>query len=168
VKHGVRKFSHNCSTYVRREKTLPRRTVEGHGDAERERHQKLFHLSSSRPQRQLIFSRHPQESVKSHYPTFEIKPITELEQRLRRPDFVIESYVKYIDVCGTRQIKSPGLAIDGNDRVGALEADAANIPSQAVRVIRHDLNGIGAVGLEDPHRPGGCRFRKLYSSVSMV
>jgi hypothetical protein len=47
-----------ASTYVRREKTLPRRTVEGHGDAERERHQKLFHLSSSRPQRQLIFSRH--------------------------------------------------------------------------------------------------------------
>jgi hypothetical protein len=36
-----------------------------------------------------------------------------------------------------------------------LEADAANVSSQAVGVIRHDLDGIGAIGLEDPHRPGG-------------
>ena len=71
--------------------------VGGHGDAERECHQKLFHLSSSRPQRQLIFIRHPQESVKSHYPTFEIKPITELEQRLRRPDFVVARYLSVGD-----------------------------------------------------------------------
>jgi hypothetical protein len=36
---------------------------------------------------------------------------------------------------------------------GSLEADTANIARQAVGVLRHDLNGVGAVGLENPHRP---------------
>ena len=39
------------------------------------------------------------------------------------------------------------------DRVGGLEADAADVARQPVRVLGHDLDGIGAVGLEDPHRP---------------
>jgi hypothetical protein len=56
-----------------------------------------FNLYSSQPQRQLIFSRHPQESVQSHYPTFETKPITELEQRLRRPDFVVARHLSIGD-----------------------------------------------------------------------
>ena len=38
------------------------------------------------------------------------------------------------------------------DRVGGLEPDAANISCKAVRVLGHDLNGIHAVGLVDPHR----------------
>ena len=41
------------------------------------------------------------------------------------------------------------------DRVGGLEADAADVASQPIRVLRHDLDGVGAIGLEDPHRP--CR-----------
>ena len=39
------------------------------------------------------------------------------------------------------------------DRVGGLEADAADIARQPVRVLGHDLDGVGAIGLEDPHRP---------------
>ena len=34
-----------------------------------------------------------------------------------------------------------------------LNPDAANIAGKAVRVLGHDLNGIHAVGLVDPHRP---------------
>lgn len=33
------------------------------------------------------------------------------------------------------------------DRVGGLEADTANVTRQAIWVLRHDLHGIGAVGL---------------------
>ena len=39
------------------------------------------------------------------------------------------------------------------DRVGGLEADAANIARQAIRVLGHDLDGVGAIGLENPYRP---------------
>ena len=41
------------------------------------------------------------------------------------------------------------------DRVGGLEADAADVARQAIGVLGHDLDGIGAVGLEDAHR--ACR-----------
>ena len=37
--------------------------------------------------------------------------------------------------------------------VRGLEADAADIACQAIWVLGHDLDGIGTVGLEDPHRP---------------
>ena len=37
--------------------------------------------------------------------------------------------------------------------VGGLEPDAADIASQPIRVLGHDLDGVGTVGLEDPHRP---------------
>src|SRR6516165_6767643 len=60
-----------------------------------------------------------------------------------------------ISCCGT----SSSLSAKGtNSSVGKPQwpsSIASNIPSQAVRVIRHDLNGIGAIGLEDPHGPGG-------------
>ena len=39
------------------------------------------------------------------------------------------------------------------DGVGGLEADAADIARQAIRVLGHDLDGVGTVGLENPHRP---------------
>ena len=39
------------------------------------------------------------------------------------------------------------------DGVGGLEADAADIAGQAIRVLGHDLDGVGAVGLVDAHRP---------------
>src|SRR5271170_6549018 len=39
------------------------------------------------------------------------------------------------------------------DRVSCLKADAANIPGEAVRVLRHDLYGVRAVGLVDAHCP---------------
>jgi len=35
----------------------------------------------------------------------------------------------------------------------ALEANATNVARQAVRVFRHDLHGVGTVGLIDAHRP---------------
>jgi hypothetical protein len=41
------------------------------------------------------------------------------------------------------------------DRIRRLEADAADVAGQPVGVLRHDLHGIGAIGLEDPHRPRG-------------
>ena len=37
--------------------------------------------------------------------------------------------------------------------VGGLEADAADIACQAIRVLGHDLDGVGTIGLEDPYRP---------------
>ena len=37
--------------------------------------------------------------------------------------------------------------------VGGLEPDAADVARQPIRVLGHDLDGVGAVGLEDPHRP---------------
>ena len=39
------------------------------------------------------------------------------------------------------------------DRVGGLKSDAADIARQAIRVLGHDLDGVGTIGLEDPHRP---------------
>ena len=39
--------------------------------------------------------------------------------------------------------------------VGGAEADAADVARQAVGVLGDDLHGVGAVGLEDPHRPRG-------------
>jgi len=36
--------------------------------------------------------------------------------------------------------------------VSGLKADAADIAGQAVRILRHDLHGICAVGLVDAHR----------------
>jgi hypothetical protein len=40
------------------------------------------------------------------------------------------------------------------DGVGGLEADATDVTGQPVGVFRHDLDGIGAVGLVDTDRPG--------------
>ena len=40
-------------------------------------------------------------------------------------------------------------------RVGALETDASNIPGKSIGVLRHDLHGVRAVGLEDANRPRG-------------
>ena len=37
--------------------------------------------------------------------------------------------------------------------VGGLEPDAADVARQPIWVLGHDLDGVGAVGLEDPHRP---------------
>ena len=42
-----------------------------------------------------------------------------------------------------------------SDRVGSLEANPSDVPGQPIRVFGHDLNGIGAVSLEDPNR--ACR-----------
>ena len=39
------------------------------------------------------------------------------------------------------------------DGVGRLETNAADIARQPVGVLRHDLDGVGAIGLEDPYRP---------------
>ena len=41
------------------------------------------------------------------------------------------------------------------DGVGGLEADTADIARQAVRVLGHDLDSVGTVGLENPYRPRG-------------
>ena len=38
------------------------------------------------------------------------------------------------------------------NRVGGLEADAPDVAGEPVRVRRHHLDGVGPVGLEDPHR----------------
>jgi hypothetical protein len=43
----------------------------------------------------------------------------------------------------------------GRDLVGRLEADAADVARQPVRVLGDDLDRVGAVGLEDAHRAGG-------------
>jgi hypothetical protein len=52
------------------------------------------------------------------------------------------------DHCGLLDTKLHG------DGVGGLESDAADVARQPIRVLGHDLDGVGAVGLEDPHRPG--------------
>ena len=39
------------------------------------------------------------------------------------------------------------------DRVGGLEANAADVTREAIGVLRHDLHGVRAVGLVDAHRP---------------
>src|SRR6266498_3306958 len=36
--------------------------------------------------------------------------------------------------------------------VGSLETDAPNIARQAIRVLGHDLDGVGTIGLENPYR----------------
>ena len=41
------------------------------------------------------------------------------------------------------------------DLVGGPEADAADVARQPVGVLGDHLHGLGAVGLEDPHRPRG-------------
>ena len=41
----------------------------------------------------------------------------------------------------------------GRDRVRRLEADAADVLRKPVRIFRHELHGIVAVGLVDAHRP---------------
>src|ERR1700722_8168071 len=37
--------------------------------------------------------------------------------------------------------------------VGGLEADATDVACQAIGVLRHDLDGVSAIGLEDPYCP---------------
>ena len=37
--------------------------------------------------------------------------------------------------------------------VGGLETDATDVARQPIGVLGHDLHGVGAVGLVDPHRP---------------
>jgi hypothetical protein len=39
------------------------------------------------------------------------------------------------------------------DGIGRLEANTADIPRQAIRVLGHDLDGVSPIGLEYPHRP---------------
>ena len=39
--------------------------------------------------------------------------------------------------------------------VGGLEADATNIAREPVRVLGHDLDGVGTIGLENPYRSRG-------------
>jgi hypothetical protein len=53
-------------------------------------------------------------------------------------------------------VRDHGCLIDAKlhgDCVGGLEADATNVTRQPVGVLGHYLNGIGAVGLVDAHRP---------------
>ena len=37
------------------------------------------------------------------------------------------------------------------DRIGGLEADATDVAGQPIGVLRHDLEGIGAIGFVDPN-----------------
>jgi hypothetical protein len=39
------------------------------------------------------------------------------------------------------------------DCISGLEPDAADVPRQPIGILRHDLDGVGAVGLEDADRP---------------
>ena len=39
------------------------------------------------------------------------------------------------------------------DGVGGLEADTADVTREPIRVLGHDLDGVGAIGLEDAHCP---------------
>ena len=39
------------------------------------------------------------------------------------------------------------------DRVGGLKSNASDVARQPIRVLGHDLDGVGTIGLEDPHRP---------------
>ena len=41
------------------------------------------------------------------------------------------------------------------DRIGGLEADAPDVPGEAIGVLGHDLHGVDAVGLVDANGPGG-------------
>src|SRR5205823_1003401 len=41
------------------------------------------------------------------------------------------------------------------DLIGGDKADAADVASEAVRVLGDQLNGIGTIGFVDPHRPRG-------------
>src|SRR5512144_2602073 len=40
-----------------------------------------------------------------------------------------------------------------SNQIGALEADAADVARQSVRVLRNQPDGVRTVGLEDAHRP---------------
>ena len=51
-----------------------------------------------------------------------------------------------------RRLLDPEL---GGDHVGGPEADAADVAREPVRVLRDQLDGVGAVGLEDAHRARG-------------
>jgi hypothetical protein len=51
-----------------------------------------------------------------------------------------------------RRLFDAGLRCNG---VPGLETDATNIPGEPIRVLRHDLDGVRPVGLEDANRPGG-------------
>src|SRR6516162_9858612 len=39
------------------------------------------------------------------------------------------------------------------DGVGGLKADATDVARQSGGVLRHDLHGVGTIGLVDAHRP---------------
>ena len=41
------------------------------------------------------------------------------------------------------------------DRVGRLESNATDIAREPVGVLGHYPDGVRAIGLEDPHGPGG-------------
>src|SRR6266496_5240437 len=41
------------------------------------------------------------------------------------------------------------------DSIGGLEPDATDVAGQTIGILRHDLDGIAAVGLVDAHRPRG-------------
>ena len=41
------------------------------------------------------------------------------------------------------------------DRIGGEEADALDVPGESIRVLLHQVDGVLAVGLEDPHGAGG-------------
>src|SRR6266516_651999 len=41
------------------------------------------------------------------------------------------------------------------DSIGGLKPDATDVASQTIGILRHDLDGIAAVGLVDAHRPRG-------------
>src|SRR5215510_558367 len=41
------------------------------------------------------------------------------------------------------------------DRISGLETNATNIAREPIRILGHDLDGVGAIGLEDPHRSRG-------------
>src|ERR1700688_4056457 len=45
------------------------------------------------------------------------------------------------------------------DRVGGLKADAADVACEAIGIVSHDLDGIGAIGLVDPN--GACRANSM-------
>src|SRR5258708_31995885 len=47
-------------------------------------------------------------------------------------------------------LSMPSLMADG---IGGLEADAPDVTRESIRVLGHDLDGLGAVGLEYPHCP---------------
>src|SRR5712671_6956047 len=60
------------------------------------------------------------------------------------------------------RVRDPGTNADqrclldaelGCNLISRAEADAADVASQPIGVLRDELNGVGAVGLVNPHRP---------------